>query len=125
MSEYIRKSHNVSVLLYHLVCPTQYRRAPVTEPVEATLRSICRQIENCLEITFVEIGADQDHVHFLLQSVPKLSPARLVQIIKSITTGDLSRRLPGVKKAMSGACFWSSGYFLSTVGHHGIMAAKR
>ncbi|MBU0483334.1 MAG: IS200/IS605 family transposase, partial [Proteobacteria bacterium] len=25
MSEYIHKSHNVSVLLYHFVCPAKYR----------------------------------------------------------------------------------------------------
>ncbi|MBI4825357.1 MAG: IS200/IS605 family transposase, partial [Nitrospirae bacterium] len=26
MSQYIHKSHNVSVLMYHLVCPAKYRR---------------------------------------------------------------------------------------------------
>ncbi|MDR0637348.1 MAG: IS200/IS605 family transposase, partial [Spirochaetaceae bacterium] len=26
MSEYLHKSHNVSVLLYHIVCPAKYRR---------------------------------------------------------------------------------------------------
>ncbi|MCX6177912.1 MAG: IS200/IS605 family transposase, partial [Chlorobiales bacterium] len=26
MSDYIHKSHNVSVLLYHFVCPSKYRR---------------------------------------------------------------------------------------------------
>ncbi|MBI5728867.1 MAG: IS200/IS605 family transposase, partial [Candidatus Magasanikbacteria bacterium] len=26
MSEHIKRSHNVSLLLYHLVCPAKYRR---------------------------------------------------------------------------------------------------
>ncbi|MDR2741279.1 MAG: IS200/IS605 family transposase, partial [Treponema sp.] len=26
MSEYVRKRHNVSILLYHIVCPAKYRR---------------------------------------------------------------------------------------------------
>ena len=26
MSKYIHKSHNVSVLIYHSVCPTKYRK---------------------------------------------------------------------------------------------------
>ncbi|HEV2880026.1 MAG TPA: IS200/IS605 family transposase, partial [Pyrinomonadaceae bacterium] len=26
MSKYIHKSHNVSLLLYHIVCPAKYRR---------------------------------------------------------------------------------------------------
>ncbi|MDR1893856.1 MAG: IS200/IS605 family transposase, partial [Spirochaetales bacterium] len=31
MSEYIHKSHNVSVLLYHIVCPAKYRRVVISE----------------------------------------------------------------------------------------------
>ncbi|HKS26890.1 MAG TPA: IS200/IS605 family transposase, partial [Pyrinomonadaceae bacterium] len=27
MSDLIRKKHNVSLLLYHIVCPAKYRRA--------------------------------------------------------------------------------------------------
>ncbi|MFL6227263.1 MAG: IS200/IS605 family transposase, partial [Pyrinomonadaceae bacterium] len=26
MSKFIHKSHNVSVLMYHIVCPAKYRR---------------------------------------------------------------------------------------------------
>ena len=119
------KSHNVSVLLHHLVCPTKYRRAVLAEPVEATLRRICLDIENRYEITFLEIGAERDHVHFLIQSVPTLSPSRLAQIIKSLTAGELSRRLPQLKNDLWGSAFWSSGYFINTVGHHGNEEAIR
>ena len=34
MSEYIHKSHNVSVLLYYYVCPAKYRRKIFTESVD-------------------------------------------------------------------------------------------
>ena len=125
MSEYIHKSHNVSVLLYHLVCPTKDRRAVLAEPVEATLRRICLDIENRYEITFLEIGADRDHVHFLIESVPTLSPSRLAQVIKSLTGRELSRRLPQLKKDLWGSAFWSSGSFINTVGHHGNEEAIR
>jgi len=125
VSEYIHKSHNVSVLLYHLVCPTKYRRAVVTEPVDLLLRQICTDIENRYEIVFLEIGADKDHVHFLVQSVPTTSPSRLAQTIKSITARELFSRLPDLKESLWGAAFWSSGYFINTVGHHGSEAAIR
>lgn len=46
MSEYIHKSHNVSVLLYHLVFPAKYRRALFDESVDEVLRNICMDIEN-------------------------------------------------------------------------------
>lgn len=35
-SKHIHKSHNVTLLLYHLVCPAKYRRKVFTEETEAT-----------------------------------------------------------------------------------------
>jgi len=119
MSEYIHKAHNVSVLLYHFVCPAKYRRKIFSEIVEQTLKEICTEITECHEIHFVEIGTDEDHVHFLIQSVPKLSPTRIVTIVKSITAREIFSRCPEVKKQLWGGNLWTSGYFVSTVGKHG------
>lgn len=44
MSRVIRKSHNVSVLLYHLVFPAKYRRVVFDDSVEQVLRSVCLDI---------------------------------------------------------------------------------
>jgi putative transposase len=44
------------------------------------------QIEQAYEIRFLEIGNDEDHVHFMIQSIPTMSITNIVQIIKSITT---------------------------------------
>ncbi len=70
MSKVIHKSHNVSVLMYHVVCPAKYRRVVFSPEVDAKLKETCLGISQRYEIEFLEIGADQDHVHFLLQSVP-------------------------------------------------------
>ena len=75
------------------------------------------------EMAFIEIGTDQDHVHFLVQSVPMHSPKRIVQIIRSITAREISRSCPEVKKKLWGGEFWSDGYFVSTVGQHGNEAS--
>jgi putative transposase len=64
MSEYIHKSHNVSVLMYHLVFPAKYRRAVFDQKVDTVLKDICLEIEKRYEIRFLEIGTDKDHVHF-------------------------------------------------------------
>ncbi len=119
MSEHIHKSHNVSLLLYHLVCPTKYRRAVVDLDVDGVLRSVCFDIGNRYEITFLEVGSDRDHVHFLIQSVPTLSPSRIAQIVKSLTAREVFARCPGVKKQLWGGSFWSSGFYINTVGRHG------
>ena len=119
MSEHIHKAHNVSALLYHLVCPTKYRLAVVTEAVDAVLKGVCFDIGNRYEITFLEIGADRDHVHFLVQSVPTYSPTKIVTTIKSITAREIFLRVPSVKEQLWGGAFWSSGYYVNTVGRHG------
>lgn len=119
MSQHIHKAHNVSALLYHLVCPTKYRRAVITDEVDAVLKQVCFDVSNRYEVTFLEIGADRDHVHFLVQSVPSDSPTKIVTMIKSITARAVLRRVPSVRAQLWGGAFWSSGYYINTVGRHG------
>ncbi len=119
MSEFIHKRHNVSVLLYHIVCPAKYRKAIFTAEVDEKLKEICEEISLRYEIEFLEIGTDSDHVHFLVQSVPSYSPTRIVRTIKSITAKEIFKQMPEVKKQLWGGEFWSDGYYISTVGTYG------
>jgi REP element-mobilizing transposase RayT len=119
MSEYIHKSHNITVLMYHLVFPAKYRRAVIDAEVDEVLKETCIEIEKRYQVKFVEIGTDRDDVHFLVQSVPIYSVTKLVRMIKSITAREVFRRCPKVKKQLWGGEFWTDGYFASTVGKHG------
>ena len=119
MSKHIRKQHNVSLLLYHFVCPAKYRKKIFTESVEQSLKEVCSRIEVTYEIRFVEIGADEDHVHFLVQSVPMQSPKRIIQVIKSLTARELLELHPEITKILWGGKFWTSGYYVNTVGRYG------
>jgi putative transposase len=119
VSQYIRKKHNVSALMYHIVCPAKYRRIVFSKEVDQKLKETCLEISKRYEIHFLEIGTDNDHVHFLVQSVPTYSPKKIVQIIKSITAREIFAACPEVKKKLWGGEFWSDGYFINTVGKHG------
>ena len=105
MSEYIHKSHNVTVLMYHFVCPAKYRRVVIDERVDQVIKETCQEIEKRYEIRFLEIGTDQDHVHFLIQSVPTYSPKKIIQIVKSITAKAVFAQCPEVKKKLWGGEF--------------------
>lgn len=118
MSRHVHKSHNVSVLIYHLVCRAKYRRVVFDAEVDKEVKEVCLGIERRYEIEFLEIGTDQDHVHFLVQSVPSYSPTKIVRTIKSITAREIFRRVPRVKQKLWGGEFWSKGYFINTVGQH-------
>ena len=119
MSENVHKSHNVSKLMYHFVCPTKYRKVVVDDRVEEVIKETCIEINERYEICFLEIGTDKDHVHFLIQSVPTYSPAQIIKIVKSITAKEIFEKCPEVKKKLWGGNFWSSGYYVSTVSEHG------
>jgi REP element-mobilizing transposase RayT len=109
-SKYLHKSHNVSVLLYHFVCPAKYRRVFFHTNVDNTLKDVCLEISKRYEIEFLEIGTDKDHVHFLVQSVPMYSATKIVTILKSKTAREIFRQHPEVKQKLWGGEFWSSGY---------------
>ena len=125
-SQYIHKSHNVTVLLYHFVSSAKYRRIVFTDEVDLILVQVCEDIEKRYDIQFLEIGTDNDHVHFLLQSVPTYSVTKIVTVIKSLTAREIFKQCPEVKKKLQGGEFWGKGYFVTTVGQHGTekMIAK-
>jgi REP element-mobilizing transposase RayT len=84
VSEHIRKRHNKTLLLYHLVCPIKYRSSVLSDSVEITLIEVCDKISSRYEI-----GVDENHVHFSIQSVPMLSAKTIVKTIKSITAKEI------------------------------------
>ena len=118
-SKYIHKSHNVSVLIYHFVCPAKYRKVVFSELVDQRLKESCIEISKRYQIHFLEIGTDNNHVHFLVQSVPTYSVTKIVTVIKSITAREIFKHHPEVKKKLWGGEFWSDGYFVNTVSKFG------
>ena len=100
MGKLIRKSHNVSLLMYHFVFVAKYRRLVINEEVDTLLKDVCLEISKRYEIRFLEIGTEGDHVHFLIQSVPMYSPTKIATTIKSITAREIFSKVPSVKKEL-------------------------
>ena len=118
-SKYLHTSHNVSMLLYHVVCTAKYRRVVFSEQVDELVREVCLGIAERYEMSFLEIGTDRNHMHFLIQSVPTYSPTKIVQTLKSLTARHVLVRAPEVKKHLWGGEFWGRGYLMTTGGQHG------
>jgi len=116
--EHIYKSHNKTLLLYHLIFPAKYRRKVFSKEVENTLVEICSDISERYELVFVEIGNDLDHMDFLVQSVPTMTVSDIVTIIKSITAEAIFKKHKEVKKMLWGGSLWTSGYYANTVGQY-------
>ena len=115
---HIRKSHNTTCFLYHVVLTVKYRREVLTDGVVKSFPIICLEIQNRYDIHFIEIGTDEDHVHLLIQSTPTASPSHIVQTIKSITAKQIFKLHPDVKRMLWGGQFWTKGYYANTVGQY-------
>jgi len=102
--------------MYHLVFPLKYRKGVLTEESGETLVSVCKKITERYEIEFIEIGYESDHVHFLVQSVPKMPVSEIVRMIKSIVAREMFRLHPEIKSLLWGGDFWTSGFYPNTVG---------
>jgi REP element-mobilizing transposase RayT len=84
-----------------------------------TLKETCLEIEKRYEIHFLEIGTDKDHVHFLVQSIPKMSASEIIRMVKSIIAREVFKKHPEVKEKLWGGEFWTDGYFVNTVSKFG------
>ncbi len=118
MKNHIAKRHSVSFLMYHFVCPVKYRHLVFDTYISETVKNVCSQIEERYEIFFIEVGTDGDHVHFLIQSLPKYSPATIIQRTKSILAKEIFRLHPEVKQKLWNGEFWNDGYYVNTVSKH-------
>jgi len=64
------------------------------------------------------IGLDKDHVHFLIQSALMNAPKKIIGAIKSNTTEEIFLLHAEVKRMLWGGRFWTSGYYVNTVGQY-------
>ena len=87
------------------------------EQVEKRCEEIFREVSEMRRWILREIGFDKNHVHIFCGASPKLSPLRIIEIIKSITARKVFEKFPKLKKKeLWGGEFWSDGKYIGTVG---------
>ena len=113
----IRKTkHAVYDLKYHLVWIPKYRKDILDKEVSEYLKSTFNKIaeEYGFRIDTMEVMGD--HVHIFIEVPPKYSPARVVQIMKSISAREIFKKFPELRKQLWAGELWNDGYFVRSVG---------
>lgn len=77
--------------MYHYVCLAKYRRNVFIKVVDNSLKYVCLETSKRFQIYILELGTDDNHVHFLVQSIPMLSPTHINTIMKSISAREVFR----------------------------------
>jgi len=100
-----------------MVTAVKYRKALLNSKIEECITETLQGISERYEIEIDEVGFDQDHIHIFCGAPPRMSPLRVISIIKSITARKIFERFPNFKKQeLWGGEFWSDGKYIGTVG---------
>jgi len=116
MSSVKRAKHAVYDTKYHLVWIPKYRKRIFNKEIAEYIKEIFQQIAEEFEFEIDTMEVMRDHVHVFLSAPPRYSPARIVQIMKSISAKQVFRRFPHLQDVLWKRELWSDGYFVRTVG---------
>jgi len=82
------------------------------------IKNYMLQISEKYDFTILEMEVDKDHIHMMIESVPKLSPLMIVRVLKQqstkMTWNEHSKLMK--KYFWYSTTFWTDGYFCSSIG---------
>ncbi len=98
-----KSAHKVFKIKYHFVFCIKYGKDLFLDnQYVETIKQLCKGFEDRYHMRFETIGFDEDHVHFMLQSVLKYSPSQIFRLVKSITAIELFKKHSDLKKQLWG-----------------------
>ena len=113
---YKASAHAVYDLKYHIVWTPKYRKAVLVGEIAQTVQELFAQIAEAYDMEIDTMEVMEDHVHLFLSAPPRYAPARIVQILKSISARELFARFPRLRRQLWGGQLWEDGYFVRSVG---------
>jgi len=118
--------HSVFALQYHFIQCVKYRRkALVSESIVDFLKQKIREISETFEVEILNVECDKDHFHLLFKGKPTLDIPKYINAMKTITSREIQRKFPEVKKLLWKEAFWSRSYFLATTGQVTLDVLKK
>ena len=109
-------AHAVYDLKYHFVWTPKYRKELLIGEVAEAVREIVQSVAEAYGMEIDTMEVMEDHVHVFLSAPPRYSPARVMQIMKSISARETFARFPWLRRKLWGGEFWGDGYFVRSIG---------
>ena len=118
--EYQSKNLSKFLIKYHIIFVCKYRRQVLKNVVlDESVKQVLFDIANESGFNIEVMETDKDHVHILVNSIPRLSPLQIVRKLKKESTyriwklhSDILRRIYWKEYTL-----WTDGYFVSTIGN--------
>jgi len=116
MSPIRTTKHTVYDLKYHFVWIPKYRKRLLKGEIKEFTEAVFRRIAQEYGWEIEELAIEDDHVHMFLHVPPKYAPAKVAQIMKSISAREIFKEFPRLRKQLWAGEFWGDGYFVRSVG---------
>ncbi len=116
--DYQSKNHAKFLILYHLIFVCKYRKKLLVF-YGNEVKQVFEEIATCSDFSFEALEVDQDHIHCLVKSEPRISPLAIVRRLKQESTVRLWQRHEHAlrRHLWKERTFWSDGYFCCTIGN--------
>ncbi|WP_210499603.1 IS200/IS605 family transposase [Vibrio crassostreae] len=109
--------HCVFSIKAHLVLVTAYRRNVITGEILQDLESHVRRVCEKSSVDVLEFSGEGDHIHALIELNPNVTPSKLVNSIKTVSSRMVRKEhWESVKTKLWGDRFWSRSYCFLSVG---------
>ena len=117
-------AHTKWMCKYHIVFTPKYRRKIIYSKLRKDIIEIIRNLCKWKGVEIIEGHAMPDHIHLLVSIPPKLSVSEFMGYLKGKSAMMIFDRHSNLKYKFGNRNFWSTGYYVSTVGLNEATIAK-
>jgi putative transposase len=111
-----RGAHTVYRLAYHFVWIPRYRRKVLTGEVAQRLEEMIGEICAARDWEVEALRVQADHVHLFVSCPPRDAPAKVMNVIKSLTARELYAEFRGLRRSHWSGKLWATGYYVGSAG---------
>ncbi len=117
-------AHTKWLCKYHLVFTPKYRRKIIYKQIREDIREIIRDLCKWKGVNIIEGHMMPDHIHLRVSIPPKYSVSQFMGYLKGKSAMMIFDRHSNLKYKFGNRHFWSTGYYVSTVGLNEATIAK-
>lgn len=98
---------------YHFVWIPKYRKKVLVDRVKEEFEKLIVEIAKKHEIEILSLSVQPDHVHLFVSAPPRLSPAKIVNLFKGVSSKKLLEKFPHLRTKEG---LWSRTYYVGSAG---------
>lgn len=117
-------AHTRWMCKYHIVFTPKYRRKIIYNKLRRDIVQIIKDLCKWKGIEIIEGKAMPYHIHILVKITPKMSISNFMGYLKGKSAMMIFARHGNLKYKFGNNNFWSTGYYVSTVGLNEATIAK-